>query len=530
MDTNKSNEVCSSPNKKRTAQHPTECDLLGHTPKKNRVDPEEIDTDINQTVVKQVDKHTTAPPSSNRKFSTAYFNKAPVAVSRVHDSPSSSNRKSRDSTERKFPPFRLQLDCSKDQSVSELQIIKAINKSTKLKCTYGRFTKSKEGQNTFLLYANTNSQYEVLLNKENWPKSINNLSYVLELPNKTPASFSLVVSNVPPQWDALSFGEDLKCQYSSIIRTVRMYRNGGYPLQKVRIDFASFKEVSDLLKAKRLLVEDSNISFPVEPYIQPTRVLRCYVCQAYDDHISAHCPNRNDPICFRCAQHHPHNPKCDNPIKCPHCNGDHMAGNPNCPAKLAKRKEINALRKINNESNAASATSSANPRSSTTKSSTTAWQTTPSSNPVLSESPMNNSNVGGRNYSAEADSSTQNIMSLLDKINTSVMEVNQQQQHLSNKFESWDELLNLNQKKTQLIQHCMNDMIIPLMCEMVNLLYSKGNGSNCKKLRTHMDKLTEFAVKHLCPTVTGDYSSSQIDPQFTELSTTKSAAFNNHES
>jgi hypothetical protein len=78
-----------------------------------------------------------------------------------------------------------------------------------------------------------------------------------------------------------------------------------------------------------------------------TRVLRCYNWQAYDNHIAAHCPNKDDLICFRCAQHHPYNSNCDNTIQCVHCKGDHIPGNLNCPVKLEKRHEKNQRVKNN---------------------------------------------------------------------------------------------------------------------------------------------------------------------------------------
>ncbi|CAF2603060.1 unnamed protein product [Rotaria sp. Silwood2] len=71
-------------------------------------------------------------------------------------------------------------------------------------------------------------------------------------------------------------------------------------------------------------INDDNTAFDVEPYLPPTRILRYYNCQVYDDHIAAHCPNKDNPVCFRCAQHHPHNPNCNNVIKCAHCQGDQI--------------------------------------------------------------------------------------------------------------------------------------------------------------------------------------------------------------
>ncbi|CAF1029307.1 unnamed protein product [Rotaria magnacalcarata] len=97
-----------------------------------------------------------------------------------------------------------------------------------------------------------------------------------------------------------------------------------------------------IVHAVRLFIADNdNTAFAVESYLPPTRILRCYNCQVYDDHVEAHCPNKNNPVCFRCAQHHPYDPHCMNAIKCAHRQGEYMAGNSSCPVKSEKRQEKN---------------------------------------------------------------------------------------------------------------------------------------------------------------------------------------------
>ncbi|CAF4887168.1 unnamed protein product, partial [Rotaria sp. Silwood1] len=58
---------------------------------------------------------------------------------------------------------------------------------------------------------------------------------------------------------------------------------------------------------------DDNTAFAVEPYIPPSRILRYYNCQIYDDHVAAHCAKKDNPDCFICTQHHPNNPNYDGP-------------------------------------------------------------------------------------------------------------------------------------------------------------------------------------------------------------------------
>ncbi|CAF3258967.1 unnamed protein product, partial [Rotaria sp. Silwood2] len=195
------------------------------------------------------------------------------------------------------------------------------------------YIKTKDDEKCFLLYASTTAQFEHLMEISNWPSRIRNVEYELVLPKKMPTSYSIVVLNVPSQWNEQIFGNELKQHYPSIVRAVRIFVKGRRPLNKVRLDFSSFKELSIILKSRRILLDDNNTAFTIESYQAPIRVLQCYNCQAYNDHIAAHCPNKKDPICFRRGQHHSYNPGCNNPVRCVYCSGNHMAGNPACPRK-----------------------------------------------------------------------------------------------------------------------------------------------------------------------------------------------------
>ncbi|CAF4688563.1 unnamed protein product [Rotaria sp. Silwood2] len=194
----------------------------------------------------------------------------------------------------------------------------------------------------YLLYCNTSVQFEYLLDKNKWPDKLCDCDYTFDLPRKIPSSYSVVMSNVPTQWDVQSFCDELKLQYKTIIKSERLYVRGGRPIPKIRIDFSSNKELSEILKNKHMLLDDCPTCYPIESYVPPPKVLRCYICQQYDDHVAAYCPNKDKPICFKCGQQHQYNPECQNEICCVHYKGDHMTGNPNCPKKI----EIRDLKKL----------------------------------------------------------------------------------------------------------------------------------------------------------------------------------------
>ncbi|CAF2758725.1 unnamed protein product [Rotaria sp. Silwood2] len=111
-----------------------------------------------------------------------------------------------------------------------------------------------------------------------------------------------MVLDIPTQWNVQNFCDELKQRYKTIIKGERLFVKGGRLISRIRVDFSSNKELSEMLKNKRILLDDNNTAYTIEPYVPPTRILRCYICQQYDDHVVAHCPNKDKPICFKCGQ------------------------------------------------------------------------------------------------------------------------------------------------------------------------------------------------------------------------------------
>ena len=140
-----------------------------------------------------------------------------------------------------FQSFRIIL-IDLTQRITEVAIIKEINKHCKLNLTYGRYTKTKDEKECFLLYASTTAKFEYLMQTSSWPDKIRNAEYQIDLPIKIPALYSIIVLNVPSQWNEQTFGNELKQQYPSVVRAVRLFVEGGRPLNRIRLDFSSYKE------------------------------------------------------------------------------------------------------------------------------------------------------------------------------------------------------------------------------------------------------------------------------------------------
>jgi hypothetical protein len=192
-----------------------------------------------------------------------------------------------------FPPFRLTFE--NENKPSELSIIKDLNKQSHLCLSHGRYT-SFDKKNHFLLYANSTEQFERLMVKNTWPSKICNLDYSLNIPTRVPTSFSIVATGIPAQWDIHELETDIKKQYSTVVKVERLFVKGGIPISKVRIDFSANRELSVILKNKRILLDEESTSYSIQPYTPPMKILRCFNCQQYNDHIAVNCPHKDAPV------------------------------------------------------------------------------------------------------------------------------------------------------------------------------------------------------------------------------------------
>jgi hypothetical protein len=472
-----------SDSRKRSAQYPSEYESSIHTPKRNR---QEMFSSNNG-----LDHHSTQFNQNQQEFiktsvsttNSSYFNSYHQPKKISNDS---SARSRRESSRKSFPSFRITLHDVDKYPTTELSVIKELNKYLKLNLTYGRYAKLANNQTCFLLYTNTTAQFEHLMCESNWPDRICNSDYTLDLPKKIPTSYSIVVLNVPYQWNVDAFGNELKQHYPSIVRVVRLFIKGGRPLSKVRVDFSSYKELLPILKSKRILLDDNNTSYTVEQYVPPTQVLRCYNCQAYDDHIAAHCPNKNNPICFRCAQQHSYDPKCSNPVRCAHCQGEHMAGNPNCPFKLEKRLEKNQRLKSSNGTIDSSTVQHKNAWTANTRDYLFANDTANAipMTGVISSSTVNDNN----NHQL-------NISNALNQINNSMLLIKQQQDELNKKFSLFEVNLNSYNNEINYIKLCINDILCPLLKEITNQVL-KAKGVNKQTISPLYNKLVDIISKN----------------------------------
>jgi hypothetical protein len=409
------------------------------------------------------------------KASLSYFNNSRIPNKQTYESPShrqiyvpsSRKQQQRDS----FPPFRIML---KDDQypIQDVAIIKDMNRKCKLNLTYGRMSSSKHNR-CYLLYCNTPVQFEYLLDKSKWPDTICDSEFTFDIPQKIPSSYSIVMLNIPTQWDVQSFCDELKVQYQTIIKSERLYVRGGRPISKIRIDFSSNKELSEILKCKRMLIDDGNTSYPIEPYVPPPRVLRCFVCQQFDDHIAAHCPNKDKPICFKCGQQHEYNPNCQNKICCVHCKGDHMAGSPSCPKKIESRE----LKKAQAKPSSSIPTYLFNTNKWSGNSAHQLFENSATTTPTATNSYMHENSYQ---------------LKLLDTIHLNIQSILQQQMNLNKNLNDLTGQLNGQAKEIININQILNEVVCPLLKEVTQTIYIQTNSQQKRQIDSSYNKLVNY--------------------------------------
>jgi hypothetical protein len=402
-------------------------------------------------------------------FPTTYFNSSAVRQSTANAArrtpQSANNYVSRPS----FPPFRLSF---KDgQTPSELSIIKDINRQYQISLSFGRYSAFGK-KKSFLLYANSSEQFDRLLNRSTWPPKICNLDYDLDSPSKIPTSYSVVVLNVPAQWSIEDFENDIKKQYQTIVKVERLYVRGGKPISKVRIDFSSNKELAIIIKNKRMVLDDANTSFPIEPYTPPIRILRCYNCQQYNDHTALNCPNKDKPVCFKCGQNHLYDPNCQNKICCAHCHQEHMAGNPNCPRKIEERNKRSAEMKAKSDRQQQRPTNP-NPLSSV-------WNIQPDEQLAVTLSPKTNALAPNEN---EYMTSMIEISKKLDALMLKIDDISAEQSIASKKFEKLNQNVYSCRKELDSIKDLVLNTISPYLFELGETILGKNKQVDKEKLR-----------------------------------------------
>lgn len=228
-----------------------------------------------------------------------------------------------------FPPFILKFN----QAVTEKIIIDLIfghfKSNYNLDLNFAGHKLKNNG--TLVLFVKDRESFSVLFKESNWPTLIDSMNYERILPKFLPPQFSILIKNVPIDWDINTLLLDLKTDYPDITSAHRLIDKKEKPTTFVRLDINNVLSIDELISKKFIYV--NNLRFSTTEYIAPAKVLICTRCFKIG-HFKSSCRSKFD-YCRNCGEvcydSNTHKLKCDKITCCIRCKGPHDAMDTKCP-------------------------------------------------------------------------------------------------------------------------------------------------------------------------------------------------------
>jgi len=241
-----------------------------------------------------------------------------------------------------FPPFTIRFNSnniSPSFIIEDLKKFCQQNHHTTLEILHCRLARSDSiQQRDYLLYVKNATSFCFLLETNNWPNTIKNLTFSLPLIPRIPPQLSLIIKDVDLNIDFDEFCSDIKSQYPDIKNVVRLKNKFDKHIKLIKIELTSLNTREKLLNDKRILI--NYIYYSIDEYLAPFQVLICSKCAGIG-HFRNTCLQIKT-TCKTCCEliDDPNQHHCSNIIKCAHCGSNHKSTSASCPIIKAYRAEL----------------------------------------------------------------------------------------------------------------------------------------------------------------------------------------------
>ncbi|CAF4356502.1 unnamed protein product, partial [Rotaria magnacalcarata] len=176
-----------------------------------------------------------------------------------------------------------------------------------------------------------------------------------------------------------------------------------------------------------------------------------------------------------------------------------MSGNPGCPKKIEQRYEINQqLKQLNRNSDTQ------------TQRQKPTWTGNTTDYLFGNELEINGNNTTNSHVE---------FIKVLEKINSTMSLIKDQQDELNSKFDTLDTKLNRYNNDFNQIKICINEILCPLIKEISNQVLQKAKGLNKQTLAPLHDKLINFMSKSIVSSNEIDVADDTINAEWTTSST-----------
>ena len=150
---------------------------------------------------------------------------------------------------------------------------------------------------------------------------------------RNPRTYCSSLRTIPREWHVDSIRPLIAERDLSTVQVARIFRDG-QPINRIPVDFRSNEDVQKILQCSHISID--SVRYPAVPYKPVVRIDRCFHYQQFG-HKAANCSSESKR--YKCGENHEYNRGCASAVKCANCNGQHMAGSPECPVKISYRRE-----------------------------------------------------------------------------------------------------------------------------------------------------------------------------------------------
>ena len=201
---------------------------------------------------------------------------------------------------------------------------------------------TSHGHYEFLIYAKDALSFSILLNPDNWPKTINNESFTFSKIPEIPPQLCLVLKDVDLDIDFNDFCIEIQNKFPEVKNIIRLKNKFQNEIKFVKLELTSYKIRDTLLNQKNLFINST--SYTISEYLAPASVLICTKCLGLG-HFRKQCTQIYE-TCRTCGEsaNDLKNHNCTKIEKCIHCKLDHKSNSMKC--QVIKRFRADLTRQI----------------------------------------------------------------------------------------------------------------------------------------------------------------------------------------
>jgi hypothetical protein len=170
----------------------------------------------------------------------------------------------------------------------------------------------------------------------NYPNEINNIKIEPQLPKKLPSPCSVLIKFVHNNISIEDINQEIKEKYVSQYSCCEMLGSKTNRMRHIRVDFTDRNDYNTILTNGQISLFSQ--LYEVHEFLEAPKLLICSKCNS-PGHMKKQC-QLNFERCRRCSGDRKIGDHSECPIKCQHCQGEHISTSYKCPVLVDYQYEL----------------------------------------------------------------------------------------------------------------------------------------------------------------------------------------------